>query len=139
MDSRKAPTSKKVRCPDTSMKVTWSRWLIFTEKLTRNNLSAGMASITRACGKGCGGICGFQKMSIPKSIAARPQTGHGATTPRVRRAQLPFGDSDSAGESPLQDESEVQARPDTRQAERTAAARRKNNRSVENPPAQDGG
>src|SRR4030095_11670724 len=52
MESRSAPTSKNVRCPDTSTSATWSRWWIFTTKFTRNNLSRSTKIITRLGRKG---------------------------------------------------------------------------------------
>ena len=97
-----------------------------------------MQIITRLHDKGCGRDCGFHKTRTPNLVAAALQIGRVATTPRVRRGQLPFWGSDNAGESRWQDESGVPARQDRRPAERAAAAHRKNNRSAESLPAQDG-
>jgi hypothetical protein len=76
-----------------------------------------MAIITRLYTKGCGGICRLQKAWALQFIAAGPRIGRSAKAPRVRRAQLAFGDSGSAGEFPLQDESEAPAPLNTRQVE----------------------
>src|SRR6266851_4882896 len=83
-------------------------------------------------------ICRLQKAWALQFIAAGPRTGRSAKTPRVRRAQLAFGDSGSAGEFPLLDESAAPAPLNTRQAELVEAGGQGKNRSAENLPAQDG-